>query len=150
MQRFRQFINESVSHMEDHDLQKTLHKIPKAHRELLGGYKFLTQGGNTLKNDSQHIGSNDMAKKCIVIAAPYNYGREFALLHEIGHLVWAKYVLPYAEKKKQWSAIVKKTKNKLHQNNEELFSHAYANTYAKNQIVIHDHPEWDKFVKSLS
>jgi hypothetical protein len=135
--------------MEAGDLQKAMKKIPSGHRKLLRGYKFHTQGGNTLAGDGEHIGSNDLNKKKIIIAAPWNYGREFALLHEIGHLVWANFVAPHKDKVRQWQKIAKTTKKKLRQNTEELFCHAYANTYAKNKITVHDHPEWEDFVKNL-
>jgi hypothetical protein len=70
------------------------------------------------------------------------------MLHEIGHFVWQDLVSE--DQKKQWSKIVKGTKNKQDQGDEELFCMAYANTYAKNSIVIHDHPEWEKFIKSIN
>jgi hypothetical protein len=146
---FKEFLIESEK-MEEDDLKKTLHKIPAEHRKLVKGYGYQTQGGNTLKGDNEHIGFNDLSKHKIVLAAPWNYGREFALLHEIGHMVWEKYISPNPEKKKEWMAIVKKTKDKVHQNAEEVFCHAYANHYVKNKIVIHTHDKWEKFIKSLN
>lgn len=147
--RFKDFINEADEKIDRSDLEKTLKKIPKSHRKLLRGYKYYCQAGNTLKDDNGSIGFNHLHKKHISVAAPWNYGREFALLHEIGHTVWMKYMEPCAEMKKKWQDIVNKTKHKLKQNAEEQFCHAYANTYAKNKIEVHDFPEWEKFIKSL-
>ncbi len=89
----------------------------------------------------------DDRNKEIALAGPWNYGREFTILHEIGHRVWESIVPP--EMKKQWVAIVQQTKHKQNQEPEELFCMAYANHYAKNQIVIHDHPEWHRFIDSV-
>ena len=149
MGRFKQFLIENEK-METGDLKKTLNNVPAQYRELLKGYTFQVQGGNVLKNDEEHIGSNDMDKKKIVIAAPWHHSRSFALLHELGHLVYAKFVEPYPEKVKEWKSIVKKTKNKLHQNAEENFCHGFSNIYVKHKVVIHNHPEWEKFIRSLS
>lgn len=141
---FKEFLIES----DQTDVKKTLGKLPRKHRDLFNGYKFVFQGGNGLKGDPEHVGFIDEKKKIVTIAAPYNYGREFTILHEVGHAVWKYFV--DEEMKKQWSEIVKRTKNKQNQGIEELFCMAYANTYAKNKIVIHDHPEWDKFIKNLT
>ena len=136
---------------ESGDVQETLAKLPKSHKKLLSGYKFSFQGGNTLKGDDGHIGSNDLHKKTIVVSAPWNYGREFALLHEIGHVIYMYLIGPCKHKTEQWKKVVRNTKaEKVNQDIEELFCHAYANTYAKNKIVIHNHPTWEKFVKELS
>ena len=129
------------------DVRKTLRKVPKKHSALIKGYKFIFQPDNSLKNDSDHIGYIDEEKKTITLAAPYNYGREFTLLHELGHCVW-KYIVSEKHRKK-WMEIVEKTKNKQNQGAEELFSMGYASTYAKNKISIHDHPEWEKFIRDL-
>tara|TARA_Y100000034_G_C6887851_1_gene407873 strand:- start:599 stop:1030 length:432 start_codon:yes stop_codon:yes gene_type:complete len=141
---FRNFLERSEEKM---NVEKTLTNIPKAHRALVKDYKFKYTSNNTMKGDSEHIGEVDPDKKKITVAAPWNYGREFTTLHEIGHMVWA--TLPPA-KQKSWNKICKGTKGKQDQNHEELFCMAYANTYAKHKIEIHNHPEWDKFIKSLS
>lgn len=142
---FRSFINESNKNMED--IRKTISGLPKSHAELVKGYKFIFQPDNTMKGDKGHVGLIDTEKKHIILAAPYNYGREWVLLHEIGHLIWAKMVSK--KQKEEWTKIVRKTKNKAKDTDEELFSMAYANHFAKNKIVIHNHEEWDKFVKQF-
>lgn len=148
--RFKTFITENEKYMDKGDLKETLKKIPKAHKKLISQYTYKTQGSNTLKGDDGHIGVNDLYHKKIMIAAPWHYGREFALLHEIGHSVWGKYIQPHKHKQDEWSKIVKNTKaKKVEQDLEELFCHAYANTYAHNKIEIHNHPEWEKFVKTI-
>jgi hypothetical protein len=68
-------------------------------------------------------------------------------LHEIAHRVWEHILTP--EMKKEWEGIVKQTDKKQNQGAEELFCMAYANQYCKNKVVIHDHPEWEKFIKGL-
>jgi Zn-dependent peptidase ImmA (M78 family) len=127
------------------DIKKTLSKLPKNHYNLIKDYKIEFQPNNTLQGDSGYIGFIDEEKKKIVIASPWNYGKEFTLLHEIGHAVW-KYIVN-KEDKKEWKEIAKNTKQKQKQNNEELFCMAYANYYAKNKIEIHNHEKWNKFIK---
>ena len=139
---FRSFV-EAQEAMKD--VKKTLIKLPKSHAALVKGYKYVFKGDNTL--DGDHIGELDTGKKKITVAAPWNYGRQYAILHEIGHAVWEHLVDD--DKKKEWQRIVKSTKNKQNQNAEELFCMAYADFYAKNKVVIHNHPEWEKFVRNL-
>ena len=146
---FRLFITEAEKRMEKGDLQDSLKAIPASHRKLLKGYSYRTQAGNTLNGSNDHIGSNDMHTKKIVVASPWNYGRGFAFLHELGHLVWAKYISTCKDRQKKWQSIIKNTKEKANQGIEELFCHAYANTYSQNKIEKHNHPAWEKFVKSL-
>ena len=136
---FRTFVESK----EQDQIKKTLGKLPKAHKELVKSYKIKFTPKITLKNDPKHIGSID--DKEIIVAAPWNYGREFTILHEIGHLIWGE--LLDKDIKTKWKKIVKKTKNKQNQNSEELFCMAYANYYSKNKITIHDHEEWNKFIK---
>jgi len=132
------------------DVDKTLKKLPKSHRELLKGYTISFQGGNTLKGDAGHIGENDLEKKKIVVASPWNYGREFALLHEIGHIIYMSLMTSQPNKVEDWKKVVRNTKDeKVNQNVEELFCHAYANTYSKNKIEIHNHPTWEQFIKHV-
>lgn len=141
---FRKYFTESSEY--EQDLKKTLKKLPKAHKKLIDGYKFKFQSSNTLHSDKGHIGIVDPKNHTLTISAPWNYGREFTLLHEIAHLLWE---LLEDSTKKDWAEIVKKTKDKQSQSAEELFCMAYANTYANNQITIHDHPEWEKFINKL-
>lgn len=139
---FRDYI-EATEQMTD--VNKTLTVIPKSHAQLVKGYKYKFKSNNTL--DGKHIGELDPENKKITVAAPWNYGRQYAVLHEIGHRVWEDLVDD--AKKKEWQKIVNNTKNKQNQNAEELFCMAYADYYAKNKVVIHNHPEWEKFIKSL-
>lgn len=133
---------------EDDDVKATLAKIPKSHQKLVKGFKIVFEPRNTLEGDDGHVGMViNKPKKMIRIASPWNYGREFTLLHEVAHLVWAVFMTP--ELKKEWGAITKRTKDKKKdENEEELFCHSYANTYAKNKVTIHDHAEWDKFIRT--
>lgn len=135
---------------EDKNIKNTLKKVPKKHAELIKKYTFEFLKGNTLKGDDQHIGLIDPFKKKITIAGPWNYGREFTLLHELAHKVWENFM--DEKSKKEWSRLVKKVpkKERLDQDDEEMFCHAYANTYVQNKIVIHHHPDWEKFIKKLN
>jgi hypothetical protein len=130
------------------DIARTLSKIPPNHRKLVQGYQWKFHSGNTLNGDDQHIGYMDDRNKEIAIAGPWNYGREFTILHEIAHRVWENLIPPQA--KQMWAKIVAHTKEKQDQEPEELFCMAYANHFAKNKIVIHDHPEWHKFIDQLT
>lgn len=144
MGSFKNFIEENG------DINKSLSKLPEAHRRLVKGYKIKFEPHNTLKGDDGHVGMIiNKPNKVIRIASPWNYGREWALLHEIGHLVWAAFIkgTPFEQ---QWDHIAQNTKHKKKDENaEELFCHGYADCYCKNKIVIHHHPEWEQFIKSL-
>lgn len=132
------------------DIEKSLAKIPKGHRELVHGFHIKLEPGNTLHGDDGHVGIiMTNPKRQIKVASPWNYPREFALLHEVGHLVFEKFVRG-TDLEKQWKKICANTKDKKkNEPPEELFCHAYANTYCKHQVVIHTHPEWEKFIKDL-
>lgn len=142
MLTFRAF----VENEEKKNLAHMLEKLPPSHRSLVQGYRFKFQPGNTLDGDDQHVGYMDDESKEIAVAAPWNYGREFTILHEIGHRVWEK--LP-EQIHKAWAHVVAHTDKKQKQSPEELFCMAYANYYAKNKVVIHDHPAWKKFIANL-
>ena len=143
---FKTFLEQDESYAAD--AQKTIRKLPKSHQKLVKGYKFKFQPSNTLKGDGDHVGYIDEEKKEIVVAAPWNYGREYTFLHEVAHLVW-KYVVN-KKLRHEWGEVVKKTKEpRQHQGEEELFCMAYANFYAKNKIVIHTHDNWEEFIKRL-
>ena len=145
---FKQYLIQTEESYKE-EIKKTLNKLPKGHAALIKGFKFEFQGESTLKNDSGHVGLIDVNKKKIVIAAPWNYGREWTLLHELGHLIWEQFVT--VDLMKTWKEIVKKTKIKKEdkQPPEEMFAHAYASHYAKNQIVKFDFPKWHNFIKNL-
>jgi|TARA_Y100000034_G_C6771931_1_gene344397 Zn-dependent peptidase ImmA (M78 family) len=144
---FKVFFTESEKKKNLEDVNKTLKKLPKKYRNLFKGFKFKFEADNTLNGDDKHVGLIDTEKKTITIAAPWNYGREFTLLHEIGHLVWAH--LLEDDLKKKWNNIAKNTKNKMNDGLEELFCMAFANSFVKNKIGIHTHPKWENFIKEL-
>jgi hypothetical protein len=151
MKTFKEFFQQNDNMIEEKgDIKKTLSKLPSSHSQLVKGFKWKFHGGNTLNNDDKHVGYIDDSSKEIAVAAPWNYGREFTILHEVGHKVWENFVKPYPELVEKWTNIVKRTRNKQKQSPEELFCHAYANFYVKNKIVIHDHPEWRDFIKNLN
>lgn len=140
---FKQFIENS----EQNDVKNSIKKLPKSYQKLVNKYEIKFEDGHNVKHDKDSIGFIDEEKKVITIASPWNYGREYTLLHEIGHIIW-KYVVDN-KRKTEWTTIVKNTKNKQKQNDEELFCMAFANYYAHHQIVIHHHDEWQKFIKNL-
>jgi len=142
---------------EQSDIEKTLSKIPKSHRGLLRGYDFKLHSGNTLNGDDDHIGYMDAEEEEIAVAAPWNYGREFATLHEIAHVVWEHLG---KDIKREWQKLVNKTKKKhnqkphvqsdsLDQSAEEIFCMCYANYYTKHKLATYSHPEWLKFIENL-
>lgn len=141
MEGFRTFLESE----ESDNVEKLIAKLPKGHQKLLRGYKFKYTPGNTLKGDKQHIGYIHNDK--IVVAAPWNYGREWVTLHEIAHLVYEKLCSPEWEKK--WKAVVKKNPKRQKQNDEELWCMAYAAQFAKHKIVVHTHPAWQQYMKEF-
>ena len=145
---FREYLIKSENSYKE-EIKKTLNKLPATHSALIKGFKFEFQGGNTLKNDTQHVGMIDVAKKKIIIAATFRYGREWTILHELAHLIYAKFLTPVLIK--EWKKITKSTKMKKEdrQDPQELFCHAYSCFYSKNKIVKFDFPEWEEFIKKV-
>lgn len=144
MAEFKHFMESN-----DSDAKASLRKLPSSHRALVRGFpiKFVSTG--TIPGDKNHIGKvQDKPSKSITVAAPWFYPREFALLHEIGHLVYAKWVKGTPLEKK-WNKIAGSTKGRVKDNFEELFCHAYASFYSHNQITKHDHKNWDSFIRAL-
>jgi hypothetical protein len=135
---FKQFIEMSE---EEENIHQTLSKLPKLHQSLVKDFKIKFLSNNTLK-DRKHVGYVDTKKKEIAVAAPWNYGREFTILHEIAHRVWEKLNSNY---KQEWKKIVTPTKDNV----EELFCMAYAATYSNYPPAIYDKQEWKKFIKGL-
>jgi hypothetical protein len=133
------------------DIENTMSKIPSKHADLVKNYKIIFQPKNTLAGDDRHIGVIDEKEKTITISAPWNYSRQYTLLHEIGHAVW-KFILK-DEDKKEWKKIVKSTRSKnkkdLNQNDEEIFCMSYAQHYAKNKLIKFDHEELQDFVSKI-
>lgn len=146
---FRQYITEESE--VDKDVKNTLKKIPPGHAALVRGYRFVFQPTSCLKGDDKHIGLIDEKNKTITIAAPWNYGREYTLLHEVGHAVW-KYILDDSKKaewKKLLRPIKKSNKKDLNQDDEEIFCMAYAQVYAKNGLEKYEHEKLLAFVRGL-
>jgi hypothetical protein len=134
---------------EQADIQHTLAKIPERHRRFLQGFSIHFQGTNTLNNDGEHVGViQTHPKPHIIVAAPWKYPREWVLLHEVAHLVYEH--LMDEHKRSQWAHIVHQTQHKQDQSPEELFCMGYANVYATHKIRIHDHPQWDAFIKTIN
>ena len=146
MESFKQFISEVSYEEGGTDIEKTLSKLPKKHKDLLRGFKIKFEKGSTLDNGNKYVGEMDPENKTISIAAPYNYSREWTMLHEIGHIVYDKFMDENLRDK--WQKLVIKTKDKAKQSAEELFCHAYASYFAKNKVVVHTHPEWIEFLKN--
>lgn len=149
---FKLFLENSEHY--DSDIKKTLNKLPKKHCDLIKDYKIKFEHKNTLKNDLNHIGFIDEKNKIIKIAAPWNYGRSFTLLHEIAHAVW-KYIVT-TKQKKEWSEIFEKQKKNmkkhesLDQSAEEIFAMAYANFYSKHKLLTYENKAWNSFISKLS
>lgn len=145
MDGFRDFFEQTKE--QEANIKATLKKLPRSHQELITHYDIKWQCDNTLDGDDEHIGIINPHKKTITIASPWNYGREYTFLHEIAHKVFERWMTK--EMFAEWKKIIAKTKDKMHQSAEELWCMAYANHFAKNKIVIHDHPEWDMFIKKF-
>lgn len=133
----------------DKDLKETLGKIPALHRKLASRYKFVFQPGNELKGDGEHIGLIDKKNKTITVAAPWVYGREMTVLHEIGHLVWNGLI--DNKQQEEWGKLVKNTQlpQDAKQDVEELFCMAYGAAYAHRPPAVYVHDKWEKFIKRL-
>lgn len=130
------------------DLQKTLKKLPVKFRNLVKGYQLKFQSGNTLKGDQEHIGIINPKKKTLTVCAPYNYSREYTILHEIGHLVWGTL---NANTRDTWRKILKKhpSKDNQKQSAEEYFAMAFSDTYANNSVSKFNIQQWHSFIKYI-
>ncbi len=143
MENFRLFLESNES-----DAHASIRKLPAKYRKLVRGYTIKFQNTGTLKGDDGHIGRvQDSPTKSITIAAPWFYSRNFVLLHEIGHLVWSKYVKGTPIEKK-WITIAKNTKT--NESIEELFAHGFAAQYVKYPPTIFYHKTWRNFFDKLS
>jgi hypothetical protein len=145
MNGFKLFFEQTQE--QEKNLKATLAKLPKKFSDLIKGYKFKWHNDNTLRGDDQHIGIINPIKKMVTIASPFNYGREYVLLHEIGHKVFENFMTK--ELLDEWREILKKTKHKLKQDEEELWCMNFSNHFAENKIVVHTHPEWEKYMKKF-
>lgn len=147
---FKRFL-ENKEIEEEKNVKKMLSKLPKSHRKLLDGYKFTFTPGNVLNGDNQHVGYIHNNK--IVVAAPWNYSREFTTLHEIAHLIWEHLVEPNL--KKEWTKLLKSAKKEmpkkdaLKQNDEEIFCMVYASVYSKHPPITYINEKLQKFIKKI-
>lgn len=132
------------------DVEKSINQLPKKFRKLAHGFHIKLEPGHTLPGDNSHVGVvMTNPKNQIKLATPWNYPREFTFFHEIGHLVFEKYVRG-TDLEKKWKELCSKTKDKKKDEPpEELFCHAFAATYCKYPPKIHYHDEWVKFIKAL-
>lgn len=130
----------------DTDARDTVKKLPKKYRKLLRGYQFKFQNSNTLDHDDENIGKVQGNK--ITVAAPWFYPKEFTFLHEIGHVVWEK-MIKGTSLEKQWKSLLKNTKNKVKQNDEEIFCHSFSAAYSTNPPLKHYHKNLINFIKNL-
>lgn len=142
--KFREFIEN-----EDNlpDVKKTLQRLPARHRKLAKKFKFIFQPGNALRGDNKHVGVIDDSKMTITIAAPWLFPREFTLLHEIGHLIWKKCV--DEKMREKWGKVLKATKGKKEDTEEELFCHAYAAAYSSYPPEAYRHNSWVRFITAI-
>ena len=147
MEGFRQFYE--LTQEQESNIKDTLKKLPPAHQALVGQYKIKWHGDNTLAGDDGHIGIVNPNTNTMTIAAPWNYGREYTFLHEVGHKVWEKFIGPYPERVAEWKKILAQNPHRMKQNAEELWCMNYANHFAKNKIVVHTHPAWEAYMKNF-
>lgn len=132
---------------EESAVRDTLRRVPIRHKNLFKGYNFKFEKSNTL--DGDHVGEISVkGDKKVRISAPWNYGREFVLLHELAHLVWKEYI-QNKELEEKWRSILKKHPFKQEKAAEEAFAHCYANFYSRNKIVGFDNKEREKFIEEL-
>jgi len=145
MGEFKDYVESNHS-----DAKASIRKLPTSHRNLVRGFAIKFVGHGTIPGDDQHIGMvKDKPYKSITVAAPWYYPREFALLHEIGHLVWAKWIKG-TKLEKRWLTIYKNTKGRVRQDAEECFCHNYAQFYSHNKMTKFDHGEpWADFIRNL-
>lgn len=146
MLEFKQFLFEQTKEQED-NIKETLRKLPKAYQKLIGHFKIKWGCDNVLNGDDGHIGIINPKNNTITIAAPWNYGREFTFLHEIGHKIWEAFMTK--EFLAEWEKVLKMNKNRMKQNAEELWCMNFANHFAKNKVVVHSHPAWENYMKKF-
>ena len=144
MLNFRLFVEKSG------EVEESLKKLPKGHRDLVRGVAVQFEPSHTLKGDDDHVGVIMASpKKQIKIATPWNYSRSFVLYHEIGHLVWERFVRG-TPLEKEWERVAKQNKDR--KKNEppiENFCHAYGAYYSTHPPATHNHPAWREFIREL-
>lgn len=141
---FIQFFEQKSEEIKN--LDDTVSKLPEKYKKLITDYEFKYTCKNTLDNDDDHVGY--IQGYDIEVSAPWNYGREFTTLHEIGHLVWEKTVTD--KQKKMWNILCKKHYSKKPKMNcEEVFCMVFANCYVNHKIETYNIPKLIKFIKNL-
>ncbi len=140
MENFKRYMKDNA------DIEKSLSKLPTAHRNLVHGFQINLEPNNTLPGDDSHVGViMTHPKKQIKVASPWNYPREFAFLHEVAHLVYEKYVRGQ-KWEKEWNSVCKQNENrKKDEPNEENWCHGYANHFVKHKVLTHTSPEWESY-----
>jgi Zn-dependent peptidase ImmA (M78 family) len=134
---------ETFDSKQKEDLKKTISRLPHAHQDLIKDFKFYFEKGNDLKNDKGHVGVvSTHPEKIIRVAAPWRYGREFTILHEIGHLVWAKYI--------ENTDLEQKWKDLARYEYEEDFCMAYACHFSHHKVATYLKPGWMDFITKIS
>lgn len=136
-------------YLKNEETKNLIGKLPKNYQKLVSSFEIKFLPSSTLPGDEKHVGLVTTQPNKITLASPVNWGRSFVLYHEIGHLVYEKYVrgTPYEQ---EWISIAKNTKNtKKDESPEELFAHSFANRFVEYPHVIFDHPTWTKFFDEL-
>lgn len=144
MEAFEDYIRE------DKAVKETVSRLPERHRALLKGYDIRFEPGNTLKSDPGHVGRVYIGgkDKTITISSPWNYGREFTLLHEIAHFIYNELVIK-TKIEDAWRKIYKAEPGPKKEGAEEAFCHAYANFFAKTKVSKFDLKPWMKFMAAF-
>ena len=134
---------EQIDQKQKQDLEKTLSRLPPHFRRLTDGFDFHFEDGNDLHGDDGHVGVvSTSPKKIIRVAAPWRYGREFTVLHEIGHLVWATFV-KNTPQEEAWRQLAGK-------DYEEDFCMGFGSRYSQHPVTTYVKPGWTEFFDSLS
>lgn len=162
MMRFSKFIEQSEDMTDEtKDIQTTLAKLPPSHASLVNGYHWKFHPGNTLIGDDEHVGYVDDRTKEIAVASPWNYGREFTVLHEVAHKVWERFIATNPQLFKMWHEIVRRENSQqaqqpekpsseaLRQSPEEIFCMVYANYYTKHKVVTYHKKAFMEFIPKL-
>lgn len=147
MKGFRLFFEQTQE--QDANIKDTLKKLPKSHRRLISQYKIKWHCDNTLNGDDEHIGLLNPNNKTINIAGGWRFPRQWVFLHETGHKVFERFVLPNEKLLAAWKNLVKNTKDKPKQSDEELFCNTYSCYYSDNKIEKFNLSKLINFIKNL-
>ncbi len=141
MDKFESYIRE------DKAVRETINKFPERYRSFLDDYDIRFEPGNTLRDDPGHVGRVFIGgnNNTITIASPWNYGREFTLLHEIAHLIYDRFV-KNTEWERKWKKVYKLEPGPKREGAEESFCHALAQYYVTTKVSKFDLKPWKKFM----